>query len=150
MDAANLVLILTRTSLGYEDCTRGQLRLPDGQVLYTLELPWVPDPQNPGGAHSSSCVPIGTYDLVLHDTVKHPRSFALVNPLLGVIHEPDPRWPNARVACLLHIANEIWQLLGCIGLGMSAQACSINQSAIALGKFNAQVPWIVGHTLEIR
>ena len=96
-----------------------------------------------------SCVPPGLYDLVLHDTPKHPRSFALVNPDLGVIHEPDPQFPNYRVACLIHVANYPSQLEGCIGLGLTAGPCEAWESAVALGKFNAQVPWVAGHTLSI-
>jgi hypothetical protein len=144
-----LHLILARASLGLYSCTRGQLPLPDEQILYTLELAWVPDAMSPGGAHSTSCVPPGLYSLVRHNTAKHPRSFALVNAALGVIHEPDPAYPNARTACLLHIANEVNDLEGCIGMGMSASGCWLSSSAVALGKFNTQVPWVEGHTLEI-
>lgn len=142
-------LVLTRSDDSIV-CTPGKLALPDGLILCTLELPWVPDPTCPGGAHNTSCVPKGLYQLVLHDTVKHPRSFALVNPALGVIHLPDPTFPDARTVCLLHIANEIAELLGCIGLGMTALGCWLSSSAVALGHFNAQIPWISGHTLEIR
>lgn len=140
-------LILTRSTL-FTACTRGVMSLPDLQVLYSLELPWVPNATGEG-VHLISCVPKGLYQLVLHDTEKHPRSFALVNPDLGVIHEPDPRWPNARTACLLHVANELKDLEGCIGLGMTGNGCTIGQSRIALDAFNRQIPWVAGHTLEI-
>lgn len=136
-------------SPNFTDCTRGKLTLPDGQILYTLELPWISDPASPGGAHSSSCVPKGMYQLVLHDTIKHPRSFALVNPDLGVIHEPNTAYPQARVACLIHVANFLRDLEGCIGVGMSADACTLSASRTAFNAFNAQVPWVEGHTLEI-
>lgn len=132
-----------------DKCTQGTLTLPDQSDLQTLELPWVPDPNCPGGHPDVSCVPPGLYQLVLHDTAKHPRSFALVNPDLGVIHEPDPQFPNYRVACLIHVANFPAQLEGCIGVGMTTGTCEISQSAIAFAKFNEQVPWTTGHTLEI-
>jgi hypothetical protein len=129
--------------------TMGRLALPSGLTLQTLELTWKPDPQYPGGQHDVSCVPAGIYDLVLHDTPTHPQTFALVNEQLGVIHEPDESFPNARVACLIHVANWPSQLEGCIGLGLSASADCIIESAAALHNFKAQVPWEPGNTLEI-
>jgi len=132
-----------------EVCTQGVMTLPNNLNLQTLELPWVPDPNCPGGQPDVSCVPPGTYQLVLHDTVKHPKTFALVNPDLGVIHEPDPAHPNFRTACLIHVANFPRELEGCIGIGMSAGVCQISDSAIALNNLKNALPWIPGHTLTI-
>jgi hypothetical protein len=121
-----------------------------GSVLNTLELPWVYEADFPGGAPSRSCVPEGIYELALHDTPKHPTSFALVNPELGVIHEPDADLPNARVACLIHIANFIQDLQGCIGVGtIFGDVCTVMNSRIAYDEFLAEVPWVAGHTLSI-
>jgi hypothetical protein len=139
-------LTLQRTSEN-ATCTQGVLTA-DALTLYTLELPWVPDAY-PGGTPNESCVPAGVYQLVLHDTPKHPQSFALVNPDLGVIHEPDPAYPNARVACLIHIANVTAELEGCIGVGLSAVGCTLYSSAEAYAQFQAAVPWVTGHTLTI-
>lgn len=146
------LLLQREKNEGSDACTPGKLLLPtNGVQLFSLELPWVFDAAHPGGHPNVSCVPPGVFDLVLHDTFKHPKSFALVNPALGVIHEPDAAYPTARVACLLHIANEISELEGCIGLGMTRPGpCSIGSSRIALEIFNRQVPWVTGHTLEIR
>lgn len=128
-------------------CTQGKLTA-DALTLYTLELPWVPDAY-PGGTPNESCVPAGVYQLVLHDTPAHPKSFALVNPALGVIHEPDPMYPNARVACLIHVANYVSDLQGCIGVGLMAGECMVNMSRAAYIQFQDVVPWVPGHTLEI-
>jgi len=141
-------LELQRISSG-PDCTQGVIVLPDSTVLYTLELPWVPEAGYPAGKPDCSCVPAGTYMLMLHDTPKHPRSFALVNSTLGVIHEPDPQYPTYRTACLLHVANKCADLLGCIGLGVGYSHCEISNSVIALGIFNKAVPWVAGHSLTI-
>jgi Family of unknown function (DUF5675) len=143
------IQILRQTRNGV--CTLGTMNIAPGvEPLRTLELPWVPDPGCPGGAPDVSCVPPGLYQLVQHDTVKHPKSFALVNPALGVIHEPDPQFPTYRTACLIHIANFPQQLEGCIGVGLTAGDDEINNSAAALAVFNENVPWIGGHhTLEI-
>jgi hypothetical protein len=86
---------------------------------------------------------------VLHDSPKHPRTFALSNPALGVIAELDPERPNFRSDCLLHVANYPEQLEGCIGVGISAGDCMINSSAAAMAQLNAAVPWVAGHTLQI-
>lgn len=147
-DDATLDLILQRRGAQSADCTQGFLRLPD-VVLATLELPWIADPDFPGGAPDRSCVPPGLYTLALHDTPKHPKTFALVNRALGVIHEPDATFPNARVACLIHAANYPHELEGCIGLGTVADTCVVWSSQIALAKFKLAVPWVEGHTLTI-
>jgi hypothetical protein len=128
--------------------TIGMMMLPDSE-LYTLELPWVPEAGFPGGAPDKSCVPAGIYQLALHDTARHPKSFALVNRALGVIHEPDPAFPNARVACLIHIANFIRDLEGCIGVGTATGDNCVLNSVIAYGEFTQAVPWVAGHTLTI-
>lgn len=140
-------LTLVRVSQNRE-CTQGTLLLPRGEILHTLELPWIPA-VTPGGMHDHSCVPLGTYQLAPHNTPKHPQSFALVNPELGVIHEPDPQYPAARVACLIHVANYPVELLGCIGVGLSCGVGMLNASRAALAEFKDQVPWETGHTLEI-
>lgn len=142
-------LILNRTSCTPAG-TQGTLTLPNGITLQTLELPWIPDPLFPGGMQDESCVPPGVYQLALHDTQRHPRTWALVNPALGVIHEPDATFPHARVACLIHVANYVSQLEGCIGVGMSAGQCVVSDSAMAFAHLLAQVPWTPGHTLDIR
>lgn len=145
------LLLQREKNEGSEACTPGKLLLPNGVQPFTLELPWVFDLAYPGGHPDISCVPAGLYDLVLHDTLKHPKSFALVNRALGVIHEPDPTFPNARTVCLLHVADTVADLEGCIGLGMlRAGPCVIRSSVTALEIFNRQVPWVTGHTLEIR
>jgi hypothetical protein len=140
-------LTLQRTSQTPE-ATLGMMLLPDSE-LYTLELPWIPEAGYPGGMPDKSCVPAGIYKLALHDTATHPKSFALVNPALGVIHEPDPAFPNARVACLVHIANFIHDLEGCIGVGTAAGRSCVLNSVVAYREFTAAVPWVVGNTLTI-
>lgn len=141
-------LTLVRVSQSAES-TQGTLMLPLGNtLLHTLELPWIPA-QTPGGVHDKSCVPLGTYDLALHNTPKHPRSFALVNPSLGVIHEPDPKYPHARVACLLHVANTPAELLGCIGIGLHCGKDCLYESRSAYVDLQEQLPWEAGHTLAI-
>lgn len=121
--------------------------------LQTLELPWVPFEGGYGGHPQQSCVPAGTFALVLHDTQKHPHAFALMNPALDIYHEPGDippeRAPYARCAILIHSANTPGELLGCIGVGLERAPGFIVHSLLALSQFEQTVPWMPGHTLVI-
>ena len=77
-----------------------------------------------------SCVPVGTYQLVPHtsarlheDDGKIPlRTWALVNPDLGITHLPTDPVPGGigyahRSSVLIHPANYASQLEGCIAPG---------------------------------
>lgn len=140
------------------DCTLGILLVAD-LALSTIERPWIPSSTCKGGAKGLSCVPIGTYDLVLHDTPKHPRTFALVNFDLDVLHnEGDDHDPDIdRVACLIHPANFVNQIEGCIAPGLrhtkapegTLGGYMVVNSRDAFAKLMAVVPWALGHTLEI-
>lgn len=128
--------------------TFGTLNL-NGVVLQTLERPWVPG-SGPAGTKGVSCIPKGPYELVRHDTEAHPRSFALVNEALGVYHYACPPGIDGRTACLIHVANWVSELRGCIALGMDRGEDSIARSRIAVDRFYATVSWLDDtHTLEI-
>lgn len=139
------------------DCTLGLLLVPDASLtLCTIERPWIPSTTCRGGAKYISCVPPGRYQLVRHDTVKKPRTWALVNPDLDVLHnegddhDPDPD----RTDCLLHVANFAHQLEGCIAPGLSHVISNglhmVTSSTRAMDLLRAAVPWIDGHELVIR
>jgi hypothetical protein len=127
-------------------------------ILQTLERPWVPAPDgSPGGHPQTSCVPPGLYQLVRHDTPKHPQTWALVNPALGVYHLPSDVPAGLayvpRTVCLIHSANLVVQLEGCIGVGLSRSKLNgepdIADSVNAFAELKHAVPWIEGHTLQI-
>jgi len=131
-------------------CTLGTLAI--GSAIYqSLERPWIA--AQPAGAKGISCVPGGTYRLALHDTEAHPRSFALVNEEIGVYHYELPPGKPGRTACLIHVANWVSELRGCIALGMertlNGDAWMLRRSKIAVDDFYSHVPWVTGHTLEI-
>jgi hypothetical protein len=132
-------------------CTLGVLSVA-GVTLQTLERPWVPGA--PGGKKGVSCIPSGLYQLIQHDTEAHPRSFALVNEALSVFHLACPPGRQGRTACLIHVANFVSELRGCIALGMERALNGVDwtlrSSRVAVGQFHARVPWEPGHTLEIR
>lgn len=128
-------------------CTLGVMSLND-RHWQSLERPWVPGP--PGGTKGISCVPTGTYRLVRHDSESHPRSFALVNEEFGVYHLEVPPGKQGRTVCLIHVANFVQELRGCIALGMERSNEALLQSKRAIDQFYALVPWLDGaHTLEI-
>lgn len=105
-------------------CTLGKLFCPGfpvGLDLVTLERPWLRNPSGPGGLPYTSCVPDGEYTLTSHNTQKHPDTFEMVNPLLGVYNTKPVDQPWGRDECLIHNANYVHQLEGCIALGKSFQ-----------------------------
>ena len=148
-----MILTLQREA-STDDHTYGVLRV-DGLVLQTIERPWTPSPDGPGGTEGISCVPFGSYRLVLHDSEAHPQTWALVNPDLGVWHFPNdiPAGSIGRSAVLIHPANWAHQLQGCIAPGMARSTmmglAAVDQSRLAFAKIKALVPWTLGHYLDI-
>ena len=145
-------MIITLNREPHRDCMLGVLRVGQ-QAFQSLERPWIPG-SSPGGTKGVSCVPVGTYRLVKHDTEAHPRSFALVNEELGVYHLMLPAGKQGRTACLIHVANKVAELRGCIALGMeralSGGEWEVRRSRLAVDRFYAMVPWLDDeHTLEI-
>lgn len=99
-------LTLTRTQLT-ANCTLGQIELPDGTILYSLELPWHDNIKN------ESCVPPGVYKLIPYTSPKHDSTWYLENEELGVGGAGCE-----RSFCEIHSANWASQLEGCIALGL--------------------------------
>lgn len=102
-------------------CTLGIMEV-GGHKLNTIERPWI---QNPDGGRSGkrfeSCIAPGIYRLEIHRSEKFGNVWALVNPALDVYHWPGdvPRGKEnqARVAILIHAANHVFEVLGCIAPG---------------------------------
>lgn len=106
------------------DCTLGYL-VVDRLRLATLEEPWRPNPEGPGGMHriaggGESCIPDGTYELKPHFSARYPAGvWYLHNPELGV-YAPATRpagqkW--GRDAVLIHSGNTTDDTEGCILVG---------------------------------
>jgi hypothetical protein len=103
--------------------------------MHSLEEPWIPDPDGPGGqrrmpGRPESCVPDGLYELVPHDGTKFRNVWALHNPDLGVWATQVPAGlAYGRSAILIHVGNSTDDIEGCIVTGM--------RSGINEGK-----PWV--------
>lgn len=134
------------------DCTLGRLII-GALILQTLERPWIAYPPHLCGHPDTSCVPAAVYQLALHDTPKFPRHFALVNEGLGIYHESVPRGQVGRTACLIHVANEVSQLEGCVAVGLSRQFVGdqwmVLNSRDAYAALQAALPWGPGHSIAI-
>jgi hypothetical protein len=111
-------LILSR-STSDEQRTLGTLTV--GLITFaTVERPWIPNQEGPGGMRRKSCVPLGEYTVIPHHSKNFPSTYALVNPLLGVWYQPheipaEQKW--GRSAILIHCGNRVSDVIGCIAVG---------------------------------
>lgn len=114
--------MILRRSTGDPLRTTGILQMPaSGVVFATIERPWIENPNGPGGKSRESCVPPGLYTVIPHHSVHFPNTYALVNHKLGVYYQPDDvpegqKW--GRTAILIHVANRVRDVIGCIGIGL--------------------------------
>lgn len=111
------------------EATLGRLHVGDIAIA-TLEEPWSPDPDGPGGQRREpgmyeSCVPDGTYELVPHNGTRYSNVWCLVNPALGVYRwptyiPPGQKWGRATI--LIHNGNTLDHTEGCVLVGLSHAA----------------------------
>jgi hypothetical protein len=135
------------------NCTLGLLFL--GELsLCSLERPWIPSPVCKGGTKGVSCVPVGTYKLVRHNSDAHPMTWALVNEDLDVAHFQSPSDKRVlRTAVLIHPANWVFELRGCIApgtrAGLGERGYQVFESRKAMKMIQDRMPWTDEHTLTI-
>jgi len=103
------------------NCTLGVLTVGDS-TFQTMERPWIPNPNGPGGHPQTSCIPIGDYTLTPRYSPAKGHHWLLSNPYLGIYASPadiPEGQPWGRSLVLIHSANWAYQLLGCIAPGQS-------------------------------
>lgn len=112
--------------------------------IFTLERPWVPNHPAPCGRKGVSCIPPGRYRLVPHNSEAHPHTVALVNPDLWVYHfdedVPSHQRGLARTVVLIHPANFVSELRGCIAPGWSRQGSTVSESRRAFAQLALDWP----------
>ena len=149
-------LTLTRDYLG-TDCTQGKLTVV-GLTVETMERPWVPHATAPCGQKGVSCIPVGTYKMVRHNSENHPRTWALVNPDLWVYHWDEDvlvgQKDIARTLVLIHPANFAAELRGCIapGRGRAVDPSGrkmVTLSRISMADLQSVLSWDDSHIMEI-
>jgi len=112
----DLALDLDRANLT-GPCTRGRLFLPSGEFLaYTLERPWN-DGQN---RHDLDCILPGTYELKFELSPHFGRQLLHLQGVPGRDH------------VMVHPANNVDELLGCIALGRMTAGDTVIQSRNAV------------------
>jgi hypothetical protein len=100
--------------------TAGVFVFPRGQFIYTVERPWI-DEEGRAGKPFSSCIPEGLYEIKRFKRANGSLVWVLVNEDLGVYErEEDREHDTDRYACLIHIANKVEDVVGCVGPGMGA------------------------------
>ncbi|ASM53677.1 hypothetical protein PNIG_a1528 [Pseudoalteromonas nigrifaciens] len=122
--------------------TFGELYVDGELFCYTVEREWK---NNEGYV---SCVPVGIYDFLPHESPRYGDCYALEQEKLGVTRYG----PSQRTHVLMHVANKASQLAGCIapgdGLGSVSGEWAVTNSE---NTFNKLMDLLNGQstTLEI-
>lgn len=132
----NTIEIYRSKKLSTLEATYGSLAFNGILVAYTVELPWKDN--IPG----KSCIPEGKYELHPHDSLKHPLVVSFHNPLLNVYAEPVlvPAGVHGRTDCLIHSANFVSELEGCLAPGVdymyntTHQPVGVKESKICISR----------------
>lgn len=121
----------------------------------TIERPWIADPDGPGGEAQQSCIPDGLYTLRPWESPKFGPVYLFESPELGVYATDKP--PGAkygRTHVLLHAANEVRELLGCVAPGMRAGIVDgkhwVYESRRALARISELLGRVDVHSVTIR
>lgn len=147
--------LLLRRSTGDGERTTGILQV-NGQIFATIERPWLPNPAGLGGIPRKSCVPPGVYRVEPWSSHNFPETYIITNSDLGVYRQPRDI-PNGqswgRSAILIHVANRVRDVVGCVGVGMEHGTLggepAVLRSVMAMRELN-KVLNRGTHTLEIQ
>lgn len=119
-----------------EDCTRGELEIK-GSTFQTIERPWVPFPDGPGGTPFESCIPDGIYRLRAYTRPSGQKAFILSNSDKGVYEqESDMGGSPGRYLILIHPGNTTADVVGCIAPGLTGSDRFVGNSRAAMRKLH--------------
>ena len=97
--------------------TTGELLVEGVHFAWTLERPWL------GNQHDVSCIPCGTYPVVLAESLRWGR------PMPHLLNVPG------RDEIEIHVGNFVANTEGCVLLGDSRDADVLMGSKSAVGRF---------------
>jgi hypothetical protein len=151
-------LLLERFSYASSE-TEGVLNVA-AHDLATIERPWVPW-HTLGGKPFASCVPDGEYTLEPWTRPNRGEVYILSNPKLGVYRLKEDRIGDVgRYLVLIHVANWVTNVVGCIGPGTRRSVMknpetgryerSVSSSGEAMKILREQLGRDETHTLIIR
>jgi Family of unknown function (DUF5675) len=134
--------------------TLGLLRVGT-ERFETIERPWVPDPDGPGGEAQQSSIPDGRFVLRPWDSPKFGPVYLFEAPALGVYATEKPVGAKyGRTHVLLHAANQVSELLGCVAPGMRAGIQDgkhwVYESRRALARVSELLGRVDEHSVTIR
>lgn len=114
---------LTLTRIAKPGATFGVLSTDDFPLCVTLELPWL------NNTVGDSCIPVGTYHCVPHDSPDHPNVWEVTNV-------------PGRSEILIHNGNYLKDTEGCIlvALQFAGNAPAILTSDLALSFLQNTLP----------
>jgi hypothetical protein len=104
--------------------TIGSIYLDGEFVCYSLELPYKDN------RPFISCIPPDDYDLVPHNSDRHPNHFALIGGTVS--HFPEPG--KERSTILIHKGNFPHEINGCIAVGELKERNQVIGSKVAFDR----------------
>lgn len=118
------------------DSTPGVIEVPGLGQWFTCEQPWRDNRK------SHSCIPERLYDLLPHNTPRHPDTWVAVNHDMGVYERDAPA--GLRDECLFcHIGNGAPDVQGCACIGKGHMiyrgTYGVSDSAVAMQEYRAAV-----------
>ena len=114
-------VVLQRLTLSALEPTYGVILVNDTPRCVTFELPWKDNQPE------VSCIPDDIYQVIPHNSEAHPNVWEIT----GV---------KNRTAILIHEANTVSDLLGCVGAGTSYFNGGILQSKAAIVLLRTVLP----------
>ena len=139
-------MIVTLERYAYlEDCTRGEMFIGEHtfhslpQVCNgtaQLQIGHRENPEAAGGLPFKSCVPDGEYRMRSFVRPSGDKVMILSNPDLGVYEqEADMLEPGkGRYLILIHVGNNVEDVVGCIAPGMTGDLKNVWNSRVAMQK----------------
>ena len=147
-----MILTLTRDQY-LPECTLGVL-LAGPRKLFTIERPWIPNSAaGKSGEKYVSCIGEGTYRLRPHMKASGERVWILSNPMMDVYELPSDVPPGRELATrtlvMIHAANYVHDVIGCIGPGVdrvkNANEWMVTQSRDAMNQLHT----VMDQTLDL-